>query len=404
MGHSQAVRQRVLIPSFGGSNPSAPAVRFNSFCVSVKKHKKVVLFVSSLSFVVCLSMGLLFREFGRTPSKAEVKQFEKLPYFKDGRFFNPYKSIEEFKIPSKDEDNSVNWTYKQLFEVFFNSSKYKPKHKVEVINLTRDSFGKVPDYWASLYWLGHATVIMELNQKRIIVDPVFGNTAPVPFIIKRMVKPPIRRSQLPHMDYVVITHNHMDHLERKTIRKLRYAHFIVPLGVGAALRGWGVRKDHITELGWGDKFVADGIIFNAEPAMHFSQRSLWDFNKTLWNSYVLQSIYNHNKYNSKIFIAGDGGFGTHIDEIARKYGKFDLVAIEIDAWNVRWPYVHMFPREVIEVAKRLQTKYILPVHYGTYPLGAHKYDISMNMLLDEVKRHKMEGKLLTPKMGEKVVL
>ena len=349
-------------------------------------------------------MSLLFREFGRTPSKVEVKQFEKLPYFKDGQFFNMYKSIEEFKIPSKDEDNSTNWTLRELFAVFLNSSKYKPKHKVEIINLNRNSFGKIPDYDLSLYWLGHATTIFEINQKRIIVDPVFGNTAPVPFVIKRMVRSPIRRNQLPHIDFVLITHNHMDHLERKTIRKLRYAHFIVPLGVGVALRGWGVKKENITELGWGDKFVSENIIFNAEPAMHFSQRSLWDFNKTLWNSYVLQSIYGKETLNRKIFVAGDGGFGTHIDEIAKKYGKFDLITIEIDAWNVRWPYVHMFPREVVEVAKKLQTRYILPVHYGTYPLGAHKYDISINMLLDEVRHHNMKDKLLTPKMGEKVVI
>ena len=230
---------------------------------------------------------------------------------------------------------------------------------------------------------------------------------PIPFLSLKWQNTSIKRKELPKIDFVLITHNHYDHLERKTIQYLNKKNvlFIVPLGLSDTLEWWGIHKDKIIELGWGEKYQNSDIVFNAEPAIHFSGRWIFDQNKTLWNSYVIQSINEKNdKIDKQIFCAGDGGYGEHIEYIANKYHNFDISLIEIDAWNEKWPYIHMFPKEVIQATKQLNSKYILPVHYGIFPLGMHNYDTSIKMIIDYAKKEKIIEKLLTPTIGEKITI
>lgn len=195
----------------------------------MKKAFKVLL---KMFIVLVIILAALFayalREIGRSPSREEIKEYEKLPYFKNGEFQSPQKMVYDFKNVRNGPASITR---------FLTQSPFAPNKKLPQVKLTQKSFSNTPENYA-FYWLGHSSAILELDGKRIIFDPVFGNAAPIPFMVPRYNPAPITRNELPKIDYVIITHNHYDHLERKTVQALKNAHFIVPLGVGAALRGW----------------------------------------------------------------------------------------------------------------------------------------------------------------------
>lgn len=353
----------------------------------MKKGLRIMLMILlTVIFAAILAGAYAWREIGASPTAEELAAFEKLPYFKNGEFQSPKKMVINF---NNVRNGPANWSR------FLVKSPFAPMQKLPQIRLTRESFEKQPENFA-FYWLGHSSAIIELGGKRIIFDPVLGNAAPLPFAVPRYGSAPLKVSELPQIDYAVITHNHYDHLERKTVRALKNAHFIVPLGVGAALRGWGGDPDRITELGWNDVFEKDGLKIIAQTAVHFSGRGLADRNKTLWNSYILQTP-EHN-----IYWAGDTGYSRHFADIGRQFGPFNLAVIEIDGWNTGWPNTHMFPREVITAARELQAEKLIPVHWAVFDLALHPWHESIDMVLEEASAANL--KVLTPLMGEKLYL
>lgn len=352
----------------------------------MKKVLKVMLYVIVLLLLSAMFLGAYaWREIGWSPSKEELKSFEKLSYFKDGKFHGP----EEMRFyPDKVRNGPAG------FSRMLMQSRFAPDKPLPQVKLNKDSFAVVPESFA-LYWLGHSSVILELGGKRIAFDPVLGNAAPVPFAVPRYNLAPIDYDNLPTVDYVIITHNHYDHLERRSVQALKNSHFIVPLGVGAALRGWGVKNENITELGWGDVFSEDDLIISAETAIHYSGRAKLASNETLWSSYVI-------KYDDKsIYWGGDSGYGKHFKEIAQKHGSFDLTALEIDAWNPGWPNIHLFPEEAVQAVQDLNAKQILPLHWGVFDLALHPWHESIDMLWNAADNTDIE--ILTPIMGEKIV-
>ena len=280
-------------------------------------------------------------------------------------------------------------TEQQSLLRFLFKSKNGPKTDIPMI---KPDFSKINDF--AIYWLGHSNAIIEIDNKRIIIDPVFANAGPLPMVVKRYNKPVINRNELPKIDYVLITHNHYDHLEKKTVKKLKDSIFIVPKNLSYTLEKWGVNKNNIVELDRDEKFKKDNLSIIASKAVHFSGRWLTDSNKTSWNSYIIQDK------NKKIFWGGDTGYSKHFKEIGDKYGPFDIVALEIDAWNARWADIHMFPHEVIKATKDLKGNYLLPIHWAVYDLALHPWKESINMVVDWAKKDNV--KLLTPKIGEKI--
>lgn len=341
-------------------------------------------FLAIIIIMGAISIGYIFREIGKSPTPEEAKQYEKLPYFKNGTFQSPQKLVYDF---NNVRNGPANWLR------FIKRSPFAPKQKLPMKKLTRTDFNQTADDFA-LYWLGHSSMLLELDGKRILFDPVLKNAAPIPFMVPRYNKAPVKLSDLPKIDIVIISHNHYDHLERKTVQHLKNSRFVVPLGIGATLRGWGIKNENITELGWGDKFSKNNINIIAETAVHYSGRVLKDRNKTLWNSYIVKSP------NKKIYWSGDSGYGMHFKEIGEKYGPFDLAAIEIDGWNTGWPNTHMFPQEVIKATKELGAKKLLPLHWGVFDLALHPWHESIDMIFDENKNTNIQ--ILTPIMGEKI--
>lgn len=352
----------------------------------MKKSGKIILKTFLILAAVTAAAGIYVRrEMGAVPSKEETASYEKLSYFKNGTFQSPQPLVYDFKNVRNGNGGG--------FARFLVRSRFAPQKPLPKIMPDKNSFAGQPSDFA-VYWLGHSAALMELNGRRIIFDPVLGNAAPIPFAVPRYGNAPVSRKDLPDADYIVISHNHYDHLERKTIQAIKKGHFIVPLGVGAALRGWGVDKDRITELGWRDIFEKDGLKIIAAEGVHYSGRSPFDRNKTLWNSYILQSG------NKNIFWAGDTGYGKHFADLGKEFGPFDFFAVEIDGWNTGWPNTHLFPAEVIRAAQDLNVKTILPLHWAVFDLALHPWHESIDMVVEQAEGTGI--KILTPKIGEKI--
>lgn len=279
---------------------------------------------------------------------------------------------------------------------FFVSSPNVPEIELPKESLTSKSFSSTPSDFA-IYWLGHSSTIIELDGYRLLIDPVFENAGPFPFIARRISPSPLSREDLPEIDAVIITHDHYDHLETATIEYLadKETLFITPLAIGSRLQSWGVDQNKIRELGWGQQISLGSIEITATPSIHYSGRSKWDRNKTLWASYVIQ------RKRKKLFWSGDGGYGDHFKEIGAKYGPFNLAFVEIDAWNDGWPNTHLFPDEVIRVCQDINSKSLFPIHLATFDLAMHPWDESINMISSEIKKTDID--LVTPIMGMKTI-
>lgn len=355
------------------------------------KKKKRMLITSAVCICLLLLLAAgtaccISTRFGELPDEAAQKHFEMLPNYSGGRFVNQEPAVMHLTKAAASTG---------LFRFLF-TSENAPAFELPSVRLAKDSFSAKPEDFA-VYWLGHSTLIFELNGIRFMTDPVFGNAAPLPGVVRRYCESPLSRDELPPLDFFIVSHDHYDHLEYKTIRFLRdtETHFIVPLGVGARLRGWGIAPEQIHELNWDDSITFAGLKITALTSRHFSGRSGKDRNRTLWAAFLIEGG------GKKIFFGADGGYGKHFREIGRKHGPFDLVCLEIDAWNERWPNNHMFPDEVIKAYQDLRGKTLLPIHWGVFDLAMHPWDESIRKVMEHAR--KAEIRIITPKMGEKTL-
>jgi L-ascorbate metabolism protein UlaG (beta-lactamase superfamily) len=273
-----------------------------------------------------------------------------------------------------------------------------PQNKLPEVKPELDKF-LIKSEDIKVIWFGHSTFLLNFHGKIILVDPVFsGNAAPFGFMVKRFQKPVLELSELPEIDYIVISHDHYDHLDRDSIIHFqsKKCTFLTPLGVGSHLRGWGIEKTRIIELDWWEKHVEDELEFIATPAQHFSGRNGLDENSTLWASWILQ---NKEK---KIYFSGDSGYDTHFKEIGDKYGPFDLAFIESGQYNEKWREVHMLPNESIQAYFDLKAKKYFPIHWGMFVLAFHSWYEPIEILHQACLEKRIH--LIAPKLGELVSL
>jgi len=338
---------------------------------------------------IIIVIYLLKREFGKVPSNEELqRRFGHLHYFEKDHF-KPRKTA-DYDPKKVTKPNNISCVEIKSFGF---KSPQGPKRPFPQRQLNKLSFNKDPEKYA-IYWLGHSSTIIEINHFRVIIDPVLDNASPLYFGVERYTKRVIEREELPEMDYIILTHNHYDHLERKTVISFKTGHFIVPLGLGTTLEYWGIKKERITELGWGEKFIEDGIEIIGEEANHFSGRYLLDANKTLFNAYIISSG------GINIFWSGDTGYSDHFKDIYNKYKiNFDLIALECDAYNTGWKNSHLFPHEVIQAAKDLNAKNLFPIHWGVFDLAFHPWHESVDTIISEAILNDI--KVFTPMLGEK---
>ena len=287
----------------------------------------------------------------------ENKPYHHLP---DGTFRNPEGSPER--------TGNVNWSYKT-----FNKEKKKldmtvpQDHVIEKEKVLSDlEKYKDDDYIA---WIGHATYLIKLGDTTIITDPVFSkNAGPLIFGPKRYVEPALKLNEIPKIDLFLLTHNHYDHQDMRTIRRFPFkdSKVLVPLKLGKYFTRY--RFKDVNEMDWYDEIkVNDNMKVTLLPAVHWTKRSLTDTNKTLWGNFLIE--YK----NKKIFFACDTGYGNIYKELGEKYGPIDLTMINIGAYNFKPMFdksiYHTNPEEALNVAQDLKSKKVLGTHWGTFVLS-----------------------------------
>ena len=248
-------------------------------------------------------------------------------------------------------------------------------------------------------WLGHSTVLLNIDGKSILFDPVFSKYAsPIAFFIKRFQAPAISLQALPHIDFIVISHDHYDHLDMDTVKFFadHQTRFLVPLGVAEHLVYWGVDPARIQALDWWEEYWQDGLRFVATPAHHFSGRAPWHRNKTLWASWVVASE------NERIYFSGDTGYNKHFKRIGERFGPFTLAYLESGQYNDMWADKHLLPRHFVEAYRDLRAERYFPIHWAMFCLSVHPWEEPAEKLQQEADAGHIN--LITPKLGEMVTI
>ena len=279
-----------------------------------------------------------------------------------------------------------------------------PEGDIPVQPITRAQLLAAPD--ATVFRMGHSTVLLKLNGAFWLTDPVFSDRAsPFQWLgPKRFHQPPISIEDLPPIKGVIMSHDHYDHLDEDAIRRLaaKTEHFLTPLGVGDRLVAWGVDPAKVQQLDWWQSTKVGGVEFVATPAQHFSGRGLRDTNQTLWASWVIYGGGEKGKDGLRIFFSGDSGYFDGFKAIGDKHGPFDLTLMETGAYDKQWPYVHMQPEETLQAHLDLRGNWLLPIHNGTFDLAMHTWHEPFDRITALAKAKGVS--ITTPCMGEPLQL
>jgi L-ascorbate metabolism protein UlaG (beta-lactamase superfamily) len=259
-------------------------------------------------------------------------------------------------------------------------------------------FSRSPASGLRITWFGHSSLLVEIDGKRILTDPVWSERcSPSSFMgPRRFFEPPIAVEQLPTLDAVIISHDHYDHLDQPTIRALadRTPLFLVPLGVGAHLESWGIARDKIVDLDWWEAKNVGDIVVTATPARHFSGRSLSDANRTLWAGWAFKGPKH------RVFFIGDTAMFPEFSEIGERLGPFDASLIEVGAYDALWADVHLGPEQALAAHRMVRGGVLFPVHWGTFDLALHGWTEPAERLLVGAKAAGVS--LVVPRPGESI--
>jgi L-ascorbate metabolism protein UlaG (beta-lactamase superfamily) len=333
--------------------------------------------------------------FGGTISGKRLKRVQASSHYHDGKFANT-----EPQPPLKPGEV---WGY--LKEQFFGDQTRVPPSAIPISTIPPASLyvsGQTqPPPGLRAIWLGHSSVYIELDGLRLLVDPVFSNYAS-PFSgigPKRFHPPPITMADLPEIDAVMISHDHPDHLDMRTVKYLssRGTHFFVPLGVGAHLEKWEIPESRITELDWWESAEIGGVTIICTPAQHYSGRKIIDYKETFWSSWSLIGP----KY--RVFYSGDTGFSNHFKQIGDQLGPFDLGIIKIGLYGpgASWIYSHIDPEDAVKAQLAVGARRMLPVHWGTFNIALHDWDEPIKRAVKAASEKNVD--LVTPRVGEVVI-
>jgi len=283
---------------------------------------------------------------------------------------------------------------KALWAMFFGPNNRKP---AGVIPLVNDGFF-MSEEGLYITWYGHASTLVEIDGARVLFDPIWSERCSPSRLVgpRRVHEPPRPLEDLPLLDAIVISHDHYDHLDLPSIRTLastQKAPFLVPLGVAEHLRSWGIPESRIVELDWDEHVDIAGLRLTATAAQHFSGRG-FSRDGTLWASWVLAGAKN------RVFYTGDSGYFPGYAQLGAQYGPFDATLVQIGAYDVKWPDIHMTPEEGVAAHLDLGGKLMIPVHWCTFSLSLHAWTEPADRVWREAKAHGV--KIAVPRPGERV--
>jgi L-ascorbate metabolism protein UlaG (beta-lactamase superfamily) len=335
----------------------------------------------------CVFLGQ--KKFGRLPEGDRLKTISRSPNYWDGVFHN------QAPIPEIVKGGLSITVFVKFF--FHERENPEPPGPVPVVHSDLKSLRRDEDV---VIWLGHSSYFVQLGGRRMLIDPVFSSYASPFFFSTRAFEGTniYAAKDLPDIDYLLISHDHWDHLDYETVMALKpkLHHVVTGLGVGEHFARWGFPDEMVHEADWNTSVqLDDGLAIHVLTARHFSGRWL-DRNRTLWASFALETP------SRRIFYSGDSGYGPHFKEIGERFGGFDLVMLDSGQYNESWQYVHMMPEQSAQAAEDLNAMAALPSHAGKFSIAYHSWDDPFKRFLKASENRTYQP--VTPRIGEVVRL
>jgi L-ascorbate metabolism protein UlaG (beta-lactamase superfamily) len=355
-----------------------------------RRRWPVVLLGIVLLLVAAGAAVLSLPPFGGKASGERLARMQAHPNYRDGRFVND--------LPPAD------YTFADLRALFvgqfLGDEVREPPAPMPVVQVDAATLKAAPPASGlRAFWIGHASVYVEVDGVRLLIDPIFSAYAS-PFEIgpRRFHPPPIALGELPPIDAVLITHDHYDHLDMHTVQQLaqRGSLFVVPLGIGAHLQAWGVPEAQIRDLAWWEEVALKGVRIVSTPSRHYSGRGLTDKDATLWGSWSV--IGPSHRFHA----TGDTGYSDHFARIGERLGPFDMAFVKIGAYGPGRPWldIHMSAEDAVRAHRDLRARRMFPVHWGTFNLAFHDWNEPIQRALAAAAASRVE--LVTPRVGEMV--
>ena len=314
-----------------------------------------------LAFLVAGCAFLQSPSFGRLPSGKRLERIRQSPNYVDGEFRYP---VETEVMTSSKSGLAAMWEFATQPRTDIKPSQPISAAKTDLHKLLREQ--------DCIVWFGHSSYLLQIEGKRLLVDPVFYDAAPVSWINRPYPGTDLwKPADMPPCDWLLITHDHWDHLDYQAVKELNASipRVLLPLGVGEHFERCGYPEAKLTELNWQESAdLGDGFTLHCLPARHFSGRGL-KRNRTLWASFLLQTPSGR-----RIYIGGDSGYGPHFREIGVKFPDIDLAILENGQYNADWAQIHTLPTELPLVCRDLGAKEVITVHHSKYTISKHPWD------------------------------
>jgi len=334
---------------------------------------------------------------GGDPTRGERgERMRTSPRYRDGVFHNPPTTPRPQTDGAEDDAPSGLRGRTVLRELLFGKQLRHPSRPIPVV---RGGLTGPADEAVAVTWFGHSTALLELEGRRVLLDPVWSERCSPSQSVgpRRMHRPPLELDELPAVDAVVISHDHYDHLDMHSIQALAGlqpgTRFVVPLGVGAHLERWGVDRTRIDELDWEEEVEIAGLRLVSTSAHHFSGRGFAN-NGTLWSSWAIIGSTH------RVFYSGDSGYFDGFAETGAAHGPFDLSLVQIGAYSEHWQDIHMTPEEGVSTHLDVRAGLMVPVHWGTFVLGLHDWSEPVERLCAEADLRAVQ--IAVPRPGERV--